>query len=295
MGRWDDYFTDRFFLLQMEVLFVMKVLCPVLKWIGGKTQLLDPISNRMPKWIKHYFEPFVGGGAVLFRFQPKQAVVSDINPQLINFYKQLQMNLEDVIAALELLNDHPADKDMYLALRDRFNAKIASYELDVECAALMLWLNKHCFNGLYRTNRKGMFNAAYNNEAVKMDIDGVIAVAKYLQSADIVLRCCDFEDTLADVGDGDFVYLDSPYVPEGGTANFVRYAKGGFDLEDHKRLAKVFKDLDAKGAFVMLSNNDVPLVHELYAGYNVEALTAKRLVNRDASKRTGHEVLITNY
>ena len=270
-------------------------LCPVLKWIGGKTQLLEPIRNKMPKWIKRYFEPFVGGGAVLFHFLPKRAIVADINPQLINLYKQLQTNLADVVSALELLNQHPADKAMYLDLRDRFNEKIASYELDVECAALMLWVNKHCFNGLYRTNRKGLFNAAYNNESVKMDIAGVTAVAEYLQSADITLRCCDFEDTLSDVGDGDFVYLDSPYVPEGGTANFVRYTKGGFGLEDHQRLAKVFKELDYKGALLMLSNNDVPLVHELYAGYNIESLTAKRLVNRDASKRTGREVLITNY
>lgn len=268
---------------------------PILKWIGGKTQLLDVLSGMVPQSFGCYYEPFIGGGALLFHLQPCKAIIGDTNPQLINLYCQLQRSPQAVLDSLALLNKAHIDKDFYLTVRDRYNEKISKCELDVECAALMVWVNKHCFNGLYRVNKKGMFNAAYNNKAVTMDIPGIRLVSEYFQSNTLDIRCADFESTVADVKAGDFVYFDSPYVPEGATAKFVEYTLDGFSLADHKRLADTFRRLDRLGAQLLLSNNDVELVHQLYSGYHIQSVPAKRSVNRDGNKRMGREVVISNY
>lgn len=270
---------------------------PVLKWAGGKTQLLNSITQMMPKTYNRYFEPFIGGGSVLFSIAPTEAFINDINKQLINVYSQLKENVFEVIEAINKLDSVPCDKSMYYAIRERYNYKIAVNSLDAECAALMIWVNKHCFNGLYRVNRKGLFNVPYNNKISGRSIDenNILAISSYLQACDITINCKDFESFCNDVKSGDFVYFDSPYIPISDTANFTDYTKDGFAINDHERLAELFKRLDKLGAKLLLSNNDVPLVYSLYKEYNIKSLDVNRMINRDATKRKGKEVLITNY
>jgi len=169
--------------------------------------------------------------------------------------------------------------------------------LDEECAALLIWLNKHCFNGLYRVNKKGLFNVPYNNDVniKSFDEQNILAVSEYLRTNDITITCEDFEQICKNVEKNDFVYFDSPYIPESISANFSSYTMFGFTNEDHKRLSVLYKKLDSLGAKIMLSNNDVPLVYDLYSEYNIYSFPAKRLINRNANNRTGREVIITNY
>lgn len=270
---------------------------PVLKWAGGKTQLLDQIADSMPTNYNNYYEPFIGGAAVLLGVSPSQAFVNDVNEQLVNLYTQLKVAADAVIAKVNEMDATPCTKELYYAIREQYNIKISSRDFDAECAALMIWINKHCFNGLYRVNSKGLFNVPYNNKINGKSIDerNIRAISEYLQKADITITCLDFETACEGVSSGDFVYFDSPYVPESVTASFTDYTMDGFTLEDHKRLASLFRRLDGIGAKVMLSNNDVPLVRSLYEGYNIQSLDVKRMINRNANKRTGKEVLITNY
>lgn len=274
-----------------------KRISPVLKWAGGKTQLLEPIAARMPASYNNYYEPFIGGAAVLFNLTPERAFVNDVNRQLVNLYEQLKTSAETIIEKINAMDAIPCSKELYYAIREKYNAKISQQEFDADCAALMVWINKHCFNGLYRVNNKGFFNVPYNNRTggKSIDEDNIRAISEYLQQADVTITCLDFETACSGVSAGDFVYFDSPYVPESVTASFTDYTMDGFTLADHERLAELFKRLDGIGAKVMLSNNDVPLVRSLYAGYNIQALDVKRMINRNADKRTGKEVLITNY
>ncbi len=270
---------------------------PFVKWAGGKKQLLDRLEPRMPETYERYYEPFIGGGALLLDVQPELAIINDTNEQLLNVYRQLKLDAEAVINAVNVLDADSCDTARYLATREKYNAKIKAHELDAECAALMIWINKHCFNGLYRVNSKGLFNVPYNNKATGVSIDATNLrnIGLYLQSMDIEIRQGDFEDACMDVAPGDFVYFDSPYVPISETANFTDYTKDGFSLEDHKRLAALYKKLAAQGTKVMLSNHNVPLVHELYSGFTIEEVDVRRAINRDAAKRSGKEVIITNY
>ena len=268
---------------------------PFVKWAGGKTQLLDQLKIRIPKVFNEYYEPFVGGGALLFDLKPDKANINDINEQLINVYKQIKRDPDTVINEIQNIESVQCDKEYYLSIRDRYNNKIKENILDAETASLMIWLNKHCFNGLYRVNSKGLFNVPYNNnkKANSISIENLLEVHNYLQ--DVNITCNDFATICNDVKENDFVYIDSPYIPESITANFTSYTKDGFTMEDHKRLADVYKELSDKGVYVMLSNNDVELVYELYKGFNIETVSAKRMINSKADKRTGQEVIITNY
>ncbi len=274
-----------------------KKMSPVLKWAGGKTQIVECISARMPAVYNAYYEPFIGGAAVLLRTAPEHAFVNDVNGQLINLYTQLKFSVESVIEHVKALDSRSCTKEFYYAVRKQYNRKIARRDFDAECAALMLWINKHCFNGLYRVNRKGLFNVPFNNKirGKSFDEGNVRAVSAYLRTADVTLTCLDFETACAGVLSGDFVYFDSPYVPESVTASFTSYTHCGFTLAEHKRLAALFRRLDGRGAKLMLSNNDVPFVRSLYKGYNIVSINVKRLINRDAGRRSGREVLITNY
>lgn len=270
---------------------------PVLKWAGGKTQLLGAIMTRLPKDYNRYYEPFIGSGAVFLAINPPNAVISDTNEQLINLYNCLKTDVKSVIAVVNELDEAVCDKDFYYSIRERYNQKIANHALDHECAALMIWINKHCFNGLYRVNGKGTFNVPYNNRIAGNSIDDVnlMRISEYLRGAEVQISCSDFEDACKKVKENDFVYFDSPYVPQSETADFTDYTKDGFSLRDHERLADLFRRLDRIGAKVMLSNNDVQLVHELYSGYEIQHLDVRRMINSNASRRKGREVLITNY
>ena len=268
---------------------------PVLKWAGGKTQLLGQIAGSMPSEYNNYYEPFIGGAALLLNVQPKKAHINDVNEQLINMYLQLRDNADAVIKKIETLDKTTCDKDFYFSTRDAYNEKIKNRELDAQCAALMIWINKHCFNGLYRVNSKGLFNVPYNNKTSGTSIvkENLRGISEYLKTVDI--SCGDFEAACSSVKKNDFVYFDSPYLPESKTADFTSYTKDGFTMEDHIRLAELFKKLSNKGAHIMLSNNDVPLVYELYAGFNISNVDARRFINCDANNRKGKEVIITNY
>lgn len=270
---------------------------PFVKWAGGKKQLLDKLKERMPSTFNTYYEPFVGGGAFLLGFHPQKAVINDINEQLLNVYTQLKNNVESVIGMIEKYDSIECDTDYYLSVRAAYNKKISVHELDIECAAMMIWINKHCFNGLYRVNSKGMFNVPYNNRnsGSSIDAENLRAIGQYLREAEIEICHGDFENACRGVKSGDFVYFDSPYVPINKTSNFTDYTKEGFSFEDHKRLSELFHHLDRIGAKLMLSNHNVPLVHELYSGFKIETIDVRRSINRDATKRTGEEVIITNY
>ena len=270
---------------------------PFVKWAGGKKQLLDRLETRMPDTYGRYYEPFIGGGALLLDVQPPQAVINDINEQLVNVYRQLKMDAEAVIRAVNVLDAEPCDVDRYMVVREEYNTKIRSHELDDRCAALMIWINKHCFNGLYRVNSKGLFNVPYNKKVggVSIDETNLRNIGLYLQNCDVEIRQGDFEEACSDIKAGDFVYFDSPYVPVSETANFTDYSKDGFSLDDHKRLATLFRNLSNKGVLIMLSNHNVPLVHELYSGFEIQEVDVRRAINRDATKRKGKEVIITNY
>lgn len=270
---------------------------PFLKWVGGKRQLLTEIEKRAPKNYGKYFEPFLGGGSVLFNFTLHSPVINDINPHLTNAYLQIKSNPQRLLEEICKIDAIPCTKDYYYLIRDRYNEKILSGQLDEECAALMIWLNKHCFNGVYRVNSKGLFNVPFNNTAnVQAAIsENIQAVSDYLNASGATILTGDFEDACRDVSAGDFVYFDSLYIPESKTANFVDYTKDGFSYENHVRLAGLFKKLDEKGAKLMLSNNNVELVYELYKGFNITPIATRRSVNRNSNGRIGKEVIITNY
>lgn len=270
---------------------------PFVKWAGGKRQLLSKLLEHLPISFDRYYEPFIGGGALFLGVHPINAVINDNNAQLINVYNQIKKNGQELIEEICLLDSEPCDKEKYLELRQKYNNKIVNNQLDMKCAALMIWLNKHCFNGLYRVNSKGLFNVPYNNRknGLSIDIENIKNISMYLNRANIDIKVGDFEIACEGVKSGDFVYFDSPYVPVSSTAYFTDYTKDGFTYEDHVRLAELFKKLTNIGAKVMLSNHDVPLVHELYDGFNMEAINVRRAINSDASKRKGTELLITNY
>ncbi len=270
---------------------------PFVKWAGGKSQLVERLWERIPNSYDRYFEPFIGGGALLLHLKPAKAVINDTNEQLINVYRQLQKDARAVIRKISILDEGGCDKEIYLKRREEYNKLISDKQLDAECAAYMIWINKHCFNGLYRVNQKGLFNVPYNNKQTgkSMDEANLMNIGYYLANNDVEIRCSDFEDVCKEVKASDFVYFDSPYVPVSITAAFTDYTKDGFHDKDHIRLAELFKRLDAQGTKVMLSNNDVAFVRELYDGYRIDGVDVRRAINSDASKRTGTEVIIRNY
>lgn len=270
---------------------------PFIKWAGGKTQLWDRIWERTPNKFETYYEPFLGGGAVLFNLRPEKAVINDINPYLINTYKQLQKDSRRIIREVNKLDRPPCNQEYYLDIRKHYNEKIEKQELDEEMAALLIWINKHCFNGLYRVNKKGLFNVPFNGKETGKSIDekNIMDIGYYLQNNDIKILCVDFEEACKGITEKDFVYFDSPYVPVSKTAAFTDYTKDGFTYDDHLRLAALYKSLADRGVRVMLSNHDVDLVHELYGDFTLEGTEVRRFINSDATKRKGKEVIITNY
>ena len=272
-------------------------LSPFLKWAGGKRQLLDKIIDMMPKSFNNYYEPFIGGGALLFELQPAKAVINDINASLINAYITIaEKPFEFISAVTELDSQIPEDgKAYYYSLRERYNNKLVKTEYDTELAALFVFLNKHCFNGLYRVNAKGLFNVPYNNsKRESINNESIIAISEYLKNVKIMQG--DFEKACNDAQRGDFVFFDSPYAPLNPTS-FESYTKEGFDIESHKRLANLFEKLTDKGCYCMLTNHNTEFINDLYGnkGYKMDVVSVKRMINSNASKRVGEEVIIYNY
>lgn len=270
---------------------------PFVKWAGGKRQLLSQIKERMPEKYNDYYEPFVGGGAVTFELLPANALINDINKALINAYNQICNAPEAFLKAVNKLDEEMWEdgKEYYYSLREHYNDKLMKAEYDAELAALFVFINKHCFNGLYRVNGKGLFNVPYNNSRrTSVDEGSIMEISKYLQG--ITITDGDFEEACKWAKKGDFVFIDSPYAPLNPTS-FEAYTKEGFDIESHKRLARLYDELTARGCFCMLTNHNTKLINELYGGkgYTIDVVGVKRMINSDASNRVGEEVIIYNY
>lgn len=274
----------------------LKVL-PFVKWAGGKKQLLTQIKMRMPQKYHTYYEPFIGGGAVLFELLPKRAVINDINKALINTYRQIAQSPIQFIKEINQLDNDMWDdgKLYYYEMREKYNDKLLQNEFDLELAALFVFINKHCFNGLYRVNGKGLFNVPYNNSRRKScDEDAILETSKFLKK--IMILDGDFEIACMEAKKGDFLFLDSPYVPL-NSSSFEAYTKEGFDVKSHIRLAKLFDELTERGCYCMLTNHNTEFINTLYSnkGYKIDVVSVKRMINSDASNRVGEEVIIYNY
>jgi len=266
-----------------------KVPHPFVKWAGGKRQLVEELLRRTPGGYGTYYEPMVGGGALLFALKPDNAVIADINEELINAYKVIRDHVEELI---EDLRQHKNERDYYYWIRALDPDDLTL----VQRASRFIYLNKTCYNGLWRVNSRGQFNVPfgrYKNPKI-VDEANLRAASKFLRGVRILLA--DFEEAVKDAQPGDFVYFDPPYVPLSDTAYFTSYTKDRFGPEQQKRLARVFRRLAQRGVYVMLSNSDTSLVHELYADFYIQVVKANRFINSKASKRTGFtEVIVTNY
>jgi len=264
---------------------------PFVKWVGGKRQIMEKLRIRLPESYSEYYEPFVGGGALLFGLQPEKATINDLNSELINTYKVIKNSVNELIGQLAI---HDNREEYFYTLR-----AIQPEELsEIERAARFIFLNKTCFNGLWRVNKKGEFNAPfgrYKNPNYR-DEDTLRAVSDYLNKAEVDILCDDFDKAVENAQGGDFIYFDPPYQPISTTANFTSYHKRGFNEYDQVRLAETFRRLDSIGCYVMLSNSDTSFIKELYKDFTIDIVSAKRAINCKGNGRSGaKEVIIRNY
>ena len=273
---------------------------PFLKWAGGKRSLLPAIIPELPDTFGRYFEPFLGGGSVLFHvlsaYPSVPCTAFDANPELIGAYEAVR---DDVDRLVCLLRDHA---DRYAAGPDEYYYKVraASPSGRTEQAARMLFLNRTCFNGLYRVNSKGRFNVPhgrYSNPTIANE--GLLrAVSSLLSSERLSIRLADFGAVVDEASSGDLVYMDPPYQPTSPTASFTMYTRGDFGAADLERLAAVCGRLDSRRCRVLLSNSDTPEVRRLFGGdrWRMRRLSVSRMINSNGSKRTGHsELLLKNF
>jgi DNA adenine methylase len=271
---------------------------PFLKWAGGKRQLIAKIQEFVPSGFNHYFEPFVGGGAVLFALQPDKAVISDRNEELINCYRVIKNEVE---ALIEQLEQHKVQntKDYYYQIRqlDR-EIEFADRYCQVTRAARIIYLNKTCYNGLFRVNSQGQFNVPYGKYADPAIVEPEVlrGVSEYLNRNHVQIFNIDFEAAVTEARSGDFVYFDPPYDPVSETASFTKYGAKGFGREEQERLRDVFDRLDRKGCHLLLSNAHTDFIQELYQGYHCAIVSATRAINSNTKKRGRiNEVLISNF
>ncbi|MDK4276740.1 DNA adenine methylase [Corynebacterium accolens] len=270
---------------------------PLVKWAGGKRQLLPHIHAALPAGTpRRYYEPFIGGGAVLFSLTPASARVNDLNSELINLYEVVREGVDELIS---LVSTYPNDADFFYQLRavDRDAERFAALSA-TERAARTLYLNKTCYNGLYRVNSAGQFNAPfgrYKNPTI-CDADTLRGVHEYFRDNDVTFTQGDFTTAVAGAGEGDFVYFDPPYDPVNVTSSFTGYQKGGFDRAEQERLKAVCDDLDARGVKFLLSNSATEFIRELYADFSIDTVAATRAINSVGSRRGKvDEVLVRNY
>lgn len=260
---------------------------PILKWAGGKTQLLGELLPKVPKSYSRYIEPFFGGGAMFFALQPENAIIADSNPEIINMYREVADHVDDVIKYLE---QYENTSDMFYTVRSQEWTTLQK----TEAAARTIYLNKTCFNGLYRVNKQGQFNVPYGkykNPRI-CDEEGLKAASNALRKADIL--CGDYLLVLEHYAQpGDFVFLDPPYLPISEYADFKRYTKEQFYEEDHVELAKMIMTLHERGCYIILTNSNHPLVHELYAPFNIDVIQTKRHISCNGSSRKGEDVIVT--
>lgn len=272
---------------------------PFLKWAGGKRQLLPEIRKYIPEEFDIYYEPFVGAGAVLFDLQPEKAVINDKNTELLNVYHVIKNEIDDLIKELKKHEDGN-DSDYFYEVRAMDREPSYKDLSPAERAARIIYLNKTCFNGLFRVNSKGYFNVPfgkYKNPKI-LNEDVLRAVHSYLHSNDVQILEMDFTEAVADAKAGDFVYFDPPYDPLSETASFTSYSLDGFRKEDQLRLRDLCVELDQKGIKFLLSNSATDFIVDIYGekGFLIEKVSASRNINSVASKRGKiDEVLVRNY
>ncbi|HEX5658577.1 MAG TPA: DNA adenine methylase [Polyangiales bacterium] len=269
---------------------------PFLKWVGGKRRLLPALRARLPADLstRRYVEPFVGGGALFFALQPGAGVLADLNGNLVETYRIVRDAPELLIAHLEFLERRHSHDAFYQA-RERYNTRAAGPG-PVERAALFIYLNKTCFNGLYRVNRQGLFNAPIGRYAKPCIVDAARLRAASAALQRVELRHAAFGALLDVVQSNDFLYLDPPYVPLTRTASFTAYGPAAFSMRHQESLHAVVTELDARGAKLLLSNSDTPWVRERYRHFHIETVTAPRAINCAPHRRGAvPELLIRNY
>jgi len=266
---------------------------PFLKWVGGKSQLLPELLARIPKFTGTYFEPFIGGGALFFALQPEHAQISDLNNELINCYQVVQRDVEGLITELAR---HKYESEYYYTVRNIDRAPEFARWTPTQRAARVIFLNKTCFNGLYRVNSKGYFNVPfgrYTNPKI-LDAENLRNCNRALSKTTI--NDLNFIDACTDAKEGDFVYFDPPYVPLSMTSSFTSYSADGFGVDMQQALFELCRRLDQKGVKFMLSNSSAPFVLELYRGFRVEHVLASRAINSKAQGRGKiNEVVVCNY
>ncbi len=266
---------------------------PIVKWVGGKRQLMFQLIKNMPKSCNRYFEPFIGGGALFFELQPENAYISDMNEELINLYSVVRDNVYELI---EDLCKHEVSKEYFLEIRNIDRTEQYADLSNIERASRFIYLNRTCFNGMYRVNSKGEFNVPfghYKNPRI-IDENNLLNCSELLKKTEI--ECTDFSEILTKVQKDDFVYFDPPYVPLNETSSFTSYTKDGFDIDMQLKLRDVCDELDSMGVKFMLSNSDTKLVNELYANYEIKKVFASRQINANADGRGKiTEVLVRNY
>ena len=266
---------------------------PIVKWIGGKRQLMFELLKNMPENYNRYFEPFIGGGALFFELQPDNAYTSDMNEELINLYQVVRDNVGELITDLQ---KHDISKEYFMEIRNIDRTEEYENWSDVKKASRFIYLNRTCFNGMYRVNSKGEFNVPfghYKNPRI-LDENNLINCSNLLQRTEI--KHADFSEILKKVKKGDFVYFDPPYVPLSETSSFTSYTKDGFDMDMQFKLRDVCDELDTMGVKFLLSNSDTKLVNELYENYNIKKVFASRQINANADGRGKiTEVLVRNY
>lgn len=270
---------------------------PFTKWTGGKRKLLPILTELIPDDFNRYYEPFIGGGALLFKLLPRDAIINDFNEELINSYLQIRDNPNELI---DLLAEHKDknSKDYYLYIRSADRDGRIEDMTDVERAARILYMLRVDFNGLYRVNSKNQFNVPYGrykNPKI-LDEDLIYEVSGYLNANNIQILQGDFANAVADALDGDLVYFDPPYIPLSETSSFTSYTHEGFSYEDQVRLRNTVRDLTRRGVKVILSNSSSPLVEDLYQEFNLHYVDASRTNGaKPTSRGKIKEIIVTNY
>lgn len=267
---------------------------PFVKWAGGKRQFINKIIEMKPKEYNSYFEPFVGGGAVLFALQNDKSHINDINTYLIHSYNVIKERPYELMELLDVYDLIQLNDEKYKEIRALYNQYVIDGVYNTQTAALFIFLNKHAFNGLFRVNSKGLFNVPWNKKeyVASYSKDNILEISQFLQNIKITSQ--DFVEATTDAQAGDFVFFDSPYAPLNPTS-FAAYDKAGFKKEDHERLAELYRELTDKGVYCMLTNHNTEYITNLYKNFNIEEINVRRSINSVASKRVGKEVIITNY
>ena len=258
-----------------------------LKWVGGKARYSSALIELMPNFSGTYYEPFLGSGAVFFALSPKHAVLSDANAEVVKAFQQVAENAELI---MELLEGMENTKENYLNIRAQDIEDLS----DLQRGARLIYLNKTCFRGLWRVNKRGQMNTPYGEYYRPLfNRETMLACQATLSNTEVIES--DFEAVIERAGNGDFVYLDPPYIPLGGFADFKRYTPEQFNEPEHIRLAEAMRRATARGAYVLMTNSDTPKTREVYSGFNYDTMNTRRDINLRAHGRASSDLLVSNY